>query len=154
MVTIMTSLSVHINPSVTPSRLRSASSNPKSLGSPVLGVCCFCLAFRKLQGVLEVSVHGSKKAKIITPSCSVPHSETPRALLWSVRLPQRVGLCRSGVFMSGSPRTEQSRTERGGSTGSPSVPVRTPSSNTPLSAFTVSVDMFGSQVGLALANPR
>lgn len=73
----------------------------------------------------------SRKSRITDQKSQEYHSvefcspaETPRALLWSVRLPQRVGLCCSGVFVSGSPRTEQSKTEHGGSTGSPSVPVR------------------------------
>lgn len=52
-----------------------------------------------------------------------PPPRTPRARLWSVRLPQRVGLCGSGV-LAGSPRTEQRKPERGDSTGSSSVPVR------------------------------
>lgn len=59
-------------------------------------------------------------------------SGTPRALLWSVRLPQRVGLCCSGV-LAGSPRTEQRKTERGNSTGSSSVPVRIPKLKHPFS---------------------
>lgn len=42
---------------------RSVSPNPKSGRLSVLGVCCFCLAFRKLQGVFEVSVRRPKKPR-------------------------------------------------------------------------------------------
>lgn len=110
---------------------RSVSTNPKFRSPPVLIVCCFPpLAFSKLQEVFAVALGTNEPKKKSQGNHSVvfsfPFGNTGKILPWSVRLPRRARLCCSGVFLTGITATEQSKSERGESAGSPSGPVRKP----------------------------